>query len=134
MIYKVSRDNLISVLPSVQGMLQDVVDRGCGRFSFWDIASAVDAGEMDLFAVIADNKIIGCGVLKVEQYPQMRVALVLAAAGDNFALWRDEWIAVCRRWAQENNCTQVEMIGRVGWMRELRDVAKTAAAHMIMEV
>lgn len=132
-IYRVTPPNLIKTLPAVKGWIERVVELGGGRYSFWDIARFIDDGSMDLFVVVEAGKIIGCGVLMVEVFPQMRVATVLITAGDDFSTWRDEWVAVCRKWANEHGCKQVGMTGRIGWMRELRGVADVVAAHMVME-
>ena len=46
--------------------------------------------------------------------------------GSNLDNWLDQIQQVIERFAKKNNCTQVEVAGRKGWVKKLKDFKEKA--------
>ena len=85
-----------------------------------DVRVAAKFGDMQLWiAFDAENKIIGCGVTAISEYPSRRLLTVLFIAGSNFRSWRNEMIEILSRWGRDNQCSGLEAYGRNGWSKML---------------
>ena len=104
----------------VEGILAPAVILTNGRYMVEDVRVAAKFGDMQLWiAFDSENKIIGCGVTAISEYPSRRLLTVLFIAGSNFRSWRNEMIEILSRWGRDNQCSGLEAYGRNGWSKML---------------
>ncbi len=68
------------------------------------------------------KKTKGAFVTKIAKYPQKNLLIVILLGGDEFQEWRDEADALLNAFGKENNCEYVELFGRKGWGKMLKDI------------
>ena len=104
----------------VEGIIAPAVILTNGRYMVEDVRVAARTGNMQLWIVFTDeNKIIGCGVTAISEYPSRRLLTVLFIAGSKFRSWRNEIIEILSRWGKDNKCSGLEAYGRDGWIKML---------------
>lgn len=77
-----------------------------------------------LFIVMDDTgKVIGFTSSAIVEYDEVKLLQVRMLAGDFFSEWIDEMHEILEKFARENNCHGMELIGRRGWVRKLERFA-----------
>jgi hypothetical protein len=69
-----------------------------------------------------DKEVQGAFVTKINKYPQKNLLLVILLGGDKFQEWRDEADALLNAFGKQHNCEYVELFGRKGWGKMLKDL------------
>ena len=105
----------------VEEYLNAALKHGLGEYSTSDIKSACISKDMQLWVKI-DKEVQGAFVTKISKYPQKNILCVLLLGGKNFLEWRDEADALLNAFGKENNCEYVELFGRKGWGKILKDI------------
>jgi hypothetical protein len=105
----------------VEEYLNAALKHGLGEYSTSDIKSACISKDMQLWVKI-DKEVQGAFVTKISKYPQKNILCVLLLGGKNFLEWRDEADALLNAFGKENNCEYVELFGRKGWGKMLKDI------------
>jgi hypothetical protein len=105
----------------VEEYLNAALKHGLGEYSTSDIKSACISKDMQLWVKI-DKEVQGAVVTKISKYPQKNILCVLLLGGKNFLEWRDEADALLNAFGKENNCEYVELFGRKGWGKMLKDI------------
>jgi len=100
---------------TVAPILATSIDRDDGRRSLHSVLRQLVNGENQLW-VVADIDPIGVVVTAILHYPHRRVLRVEWLAGERFAEWA-HLITVLEDWAREQQCSSVEMAGRMGFAR-----------------
>lgn len=125
------REQLIALaakFDSVAHLLQPAVDRGIGAMELEDYKERVLTGYMQLW--------VGEGyaaVTEVLNYPRSRVVLVHLAGGELDSLIEAD--GELEKFARIVEATGIELVGRKGWVKALRDRGyKEAAVHLFKEV
>lgn len=73
-----------------------------------------------LFVVAGDDgKIIGFATSAMVEYDEVKLLQVRMLAGDFFSEWIDDMHGVLEKFARENGCVGMELVGRRGWVRKL---------------
>lgn len=84
-----------------------------GGYSELDVFSLVETNDMQSHGIKGK-----CGfITQILQYPQSRVLLVLFGGGRDFDEWKNEIWDYFEGYARENNCDEVQMMGRLGWTK-----------------
>jgi len=107
--------------PLVEEYLNAALKHGLGEYSTSDIKSACISKNMQLWVKI-DKEVQGAFVTKISKYPQKNILCVLLLGGKEFIKWRDEADALLNAFGKENNCEYVELFGRKGWGKMLKDI------------
>ena len=115
------------IWPFVEPMFRTATDRSSGRYETSDILGELIRGESHLwvtFTMEEEPRIIHTINTRFMQYPRKRALAVIFGCGlDNLI---DEWIALLDRklekFAYDNGCDMLEMAGRRGWGRKVKDV------------
>jgi len=107
--------------PLVEEYLNAALKHGLGEYSTSDIKSACISKNMQLWVKI-DKEVQGAFVTKISKYPQKNILCVLLLGGKEFITWRDEADALLNAFGKENNCEYVELFGRKGWGKMLKDI------------
>ena len=107
-------EQLSATFDEVSPLLQAGLDRGTGEYALDDIKYGVMMGDMQLWAGMNY-----AAVTEVINYPQRRVVLVHLAGGELDALFNADESFM--RFVKMVGATGIEIIGRKGWSKVLRD-------------
>ena len=121
MIEGIKGESVEAWWPLVQEYLNAALKHGLGEYSTSDIKSACISKNMQLWVKI-DKEVQGAFVTKISKYPQKNILCVLLLGGKEFITWRDEADALLNAFGKENNCEYVELFGRKGWGKMLKDI------------
>ena len=107
--------------PVASGLLDRAVSYSGGRYELADIFDALMSGKMQLCSAGGDDgKPHVVAVTEIVNYPHKRVANISMLAGEG----RDRWLhhlESVEKWARDNDCEAIELRGRAGWERVLKD-------------
>ena len=121
MIEGIKGESVEAWWPLVEEYLNAALKHGLGEYSTSDIKSACISKNMQLWVKI-DKEVQGAFVTKISKYPQKNILCVLLLSGKEFMTWRDEADALLNAFGKENNCEYVELFGRKGWGKILKDI------------
>ena len=121
MIEGIKGESVEAWWPLVEEYLNAALKHGLGEYSTSDIKSACISKNMQLWVKI-DKEVQGAFVTKISKYPQKNILCVLLLSGKEFMTWRDEADALLNAFGKENNCEYVELFGRKGWGKVLKDI------------
>ncbi len=107
--------------PLVEEYLNTALEYSLGEYSITDIKNACISKNMQLWVKIG-KKAKGAFVTKIAKYPQKNLLIVILLGGDEFQEWRDEADALLNAFGKQHNCEYVELFGRKGWGKILKDI------------
>lgn len=107
--------------PLVEEYLITALEYGLGEYSIGDIKNSCISKDMQLWVKIG-KEAKGAFVTKIAKYPQKNLLVVILLGGDEFQEWRDEADAVLNAFGKQHNCEYVELFGRKGWGKMLKDI------------
>lgn len=87
-----------------------------GRFTALDILEGIKTRPQHLW-IAYDDKVYGAVVTEVIEYPQMKSLIMHFTGGIELPKWKNEMLALLRRFAKDQGCTTIESFGRTGWKR-----------------
>jgi len=105
----------------VQEYLITALEYGLGEYSIGDIKESCISKDMQLW-VKFDTEVRGAFITKIAKYPQKNLLCVILLGGKEFHKWRDEADALLNAFGKENNCEYIELFGRKGWGKVLKDI------------
>ena len=111
----------------VAPILQRACARSDGRYAVEDIHAALACGDMQLWIAIDPsqvNEIEAACATEIVNYPRERRCGLVFCAGQHPERWLHH-LQTIGDWAREQGCVAMEMQGRPGWERLLRDWQKT---------
>ena len=121
MIEGIKGENVETWWSLVEEYLNTALKYSLGEYSIDDIKNLCISKDMQLW-VKFDKEVQGAFVTKINKYPQKNLLLVILLGGDKFQEWRDEADALLNAFGKEHNCEYVELFGRKGWGRALKDI------------
>jgi hypothetical protein len=121
LIEGIKGDNVEAWWSLVQEYLITALKYGLGEYSIGDIKSACKSKDMQLWVKMG-KEVKGAFVTKIAKYPQKNLLCVILLGGDEFQEWRDEADALLNAFGKEHNCEYIELFGRKGWGRALKDI------------
>ena len=107
--------------PLVEEYLNTALEYSLGEYGIDDIKNACISKNMQLWVKIG-KQAKGAFVTKIAKYPQKNLLIVILLGGDEFQEWRDEADALLNAFGKQNNCEYVELFGRKGWGKMLKDI------------
>ena len=128
-ITQVPVEDLEFIWPQVKAQLEKALD---GSYSSYDILEYIKQNRMQLWISWNDG-IEASFVTEVCDYPQMRVMRWVLAGGSNMESWLDLVTSKVEDWAKKNNCQRLEIVGRKGWTKVLRDY-EPQAVYFVKEL
>jgi len=128
-VTQVPVEDLEFIWPQVKAQLEKALD---GSYSSYDILEYIKQNRMQLWISWNDG-IEASFVTEVCDYPQMRVMRWVLAGGSNMESWLDLVASKVEDWAKRNNCQRLEIVGRKGWTKVLRDY-KPQAVYFVKEL
>ena len=75
------------------------------------------------------DKVESAVLTQIIDYPKFKVCRWFLAGGSHLHLWMDEMTHQVETWAKQNNCKRIELVGRKGWIKKLKDYE---AKHIVM--
>ena len=121
MIEGIKGESVEAWWPLVEEYLNAALKHGLGEYSTSDIKSACISKNMQLWVKIG-TEVEGAFVTKISKYPQKNILCVLLLGGKNFSRWRGEADVLLDAFGKENKCEYVELFGRKGWGKVLKDL------------
>ena len=121
MIEGIKGENVETWWSLVEEYLNTALKYSLGEYSIDDIKNLCISKDMQLW-VKFDKKVQGAFVTKINKYPQKNLLLVILLGGDKFQEWRDEADALLNAFGKQHNCEYVELFGRKGWGKMLKDI------------
>ena len=121
MIEGIKGENIEAWWPLVEEYLITALEHGLGEYSTGDIKKSCKSKDMQLWVKIS-KEVEGAFVTKISKYPQKNILCVLLLAGKNFSRWTDEADVLLNAFGKENKCEYVELFGRKGWGKVLKDL------------
>ena len=112
---------LSGVLLHVLPYLKVSEDWSKGRASVDDILRFLFTGQMQLWIALDDTKIYGHIITEVKQYPQCKMLVIQYCAGESnhMQFVEEKAYEILERFAKDNGCAGIELIGRPGWSRHV---------------
>jgi len=121
MIEGIKGESVEAWWPLVEEYLIAALEYSLGEYSITDIKNACISKNMQLWVKLG-KETKGAFVTKIAKYPQKNLLIVILLGGDEFQEWRDEADALLNAFGKENNCEYVELFGRKGWGKMLKDI------------
>ena len=122
MIEGIRSENIEGWWPLVEEYLNAALKHGLGEYSTSDIKSACKSKNMQLWVNFDREGVQGAFITKISNYPQKKILCVLLLGGNEFMKWRDEADALLNAFGKEHNCEYIELFGRKGWGKVLKDI------------
>lgn len=89
-----------------------------------DVRAAIERGEAQLWCGARS-----CVVTEIIEHPRRRVCRIWLAAGCKKELI-EQMLVDIRKWARMQTCDKLEVVGRKGWSRVLKDFSQP---HTVLE-
>ena len=119
---KVPKEDFPIIWAKVAPMLEKALDES---YDILDILDGLNENRFQLF--ISWNKGIESAVVtEVASYPRAKILRYVLAGGTNLENWLGDIQQVIEKFAKRNNCTQLEVAGRKGWVKKLKDFKEKA--------
>ena len=128
-ITQVPVEDLEFIWSQVKPQIEKALD---GSYSSYDILEYIKQNRMQLWISWNDG-IEASFVTEVCDYPQLRVMRWVLAGGSNMESWLDLVTSKVEDWAKRNNCQRLEIVGRKGWTKVLRDY-EPQAVYFVKEI
>ena len=122
MIEGIRSENIEGWWSLVEEYLNAALKHGLGEYSIEDIKKSCKSKNMQLWVKFNKEGVRGAFITKVSVYPQKNILCVLLLGGNEFMKWRDEADALLNAFGKEKNCEYVELFGRKGWGKMLKDI------------
>jgi hypothetical protein len=121
LIEGIKGENIEVWWPLVEEYLITALKHGLGEYSTGDIKKSCKSKDMQLWVKLS-KEVEGAFITKISEYPQKNILCVLLLGGKNFSRWRDEADVLLNAFGKENKCEYVELFGRKGWGKVLKDL------------
>jgi hypothetical protein len=106
--------------PDVAPIIEKALPYSDGKYELEDIYKGIQSRDLQLWAASREGKATSVMVTKIIQYPKAKTLLMMIYAGehtDNMT----QFLPPIYTWAKKLGCTDVEIYGRAGWERVLKD-------------
>lgn len=107
------------ILEDIGPMIEIAADTTAGRYSDQDLYDHIASGKQMLWIAFDENprRIFGILTTNIVDYPSRRMLSVQVCSGDRIEDWVKQMILTLERFAHDQKCQGIEMVGRRGWGR-----------------
>jgi len=127
-----SSDSEISFVPiehigplwkQVEKHLEKPLEMDGNAYTSQDVLNSLINGKMQLWISWSKKKekVEAAIVTEIVDYPQKRACRYFLAGGSNMKSWFKKITKEVEQWAKLNKCHRIELVGRKGWSRWLKD-------------
>ena len=92
-----------------------------------DVKEHLLEGRKQLWIVVEGNIVIASIVTEIATYPRKKVVRILMIGGDRLTEWGRDLHATLEKWAKRIGANSIEIIGRKGWERLMKEFGYKAA-------
>jgi len=120
----VAAEAVARLWPRIEPLVRRGLAYADGRYAPGDVLRALLARDMQLWLVVGGGTIEAVCVTEILRYPRQRRCNIFLCAGGGMR----RWVGLLRDiegWAREQGCAAVELQGRPGWARVLKDYRRT---------
>lgn len=130
----IPKDVFSVVARDVENFLNPAIELTHGRDDMSSVWKSLMTEQSQLWMAFDDenNDPKGALVTRVENYPLKRMMNYLYIGGDDLKEWHKDMLAIVEKFAREEGCQGMELVGRRGWDRFLRECGWDAK-HIICE-
>lgn len=121
-ITQVPKEDIFLIWQQVAPLLKPALDN---TYDIIDIEKGLQENRFQLF-ISWNNKVESAVVTEIAVYPRAKVLRYFLAGGTNLDNWLEKIQQVIEKFAKNNNCTQVEVAGRKGWVKKLKGYKEKA--------
>lgn len=118
----VPKEDIFLIWQQVAPLLKPALDN---TYDIMDIEKGLQENRFQLF-ISWNNKVESAVVTEIAVYPRAKVLRYFLAGGTNLDNWLEKIQQVIEKFAKKNNCTQVEVAGRKGWVKKLKGYKEKA--------
>ncbi len=101
-------------------LLKRAIDLSDRKYTVDSIYKRLVKGDFQLWIVLVDEVMMMAGVTQIIIYPAKKVCTIMFLGGKNILLWNDTY-AIFEAWARNLGCDSIEIWGRQGWQRMMKD-------------
>lgn len=106
--------------PRVITDIQSALEYGHGERNLKDITDSIQKGDKQVWVHSTEDLFTGTVITEIIQYPRKKTCQIIYLGGDSSLKFLDE-LQVIEEWARLNNCVDIQVIGRKGWLRVLKN-------------
>ena len=117
----VPSEHVLDVWPAVTDYVQNALEYTRGRYELEDVLERVENGEFLLWIAFDGERIKGCVITDMMQYPRKKFLGCPFVTGDEFASWKQPMFEMLQKFARDNDCEGLEATARLGWSRVFKD-------------
>lgn len=104
----------------VKHFIQAALDRTEGEMSINDVYNSLLDKDMQLWVLLDGLHVIGALVTQILAFPNVTACRYVAMGGDVHGDF-EEITDIVEQWAATQGCHRMEIVGRPGWARALKD-------------
>lgn len=120
-VWAIPTRHVPQVWPLCEGMIEKAVDYANGRVTTRGIYDRLLDRDLQLWCVIRDDEILAACITKVSRFPAVKSCCIMYAGGTELDSWMSRILDTVETWAKELECDVLEVNGRRGWVRKLKD-------------
>ena len=118
--------------PSVAPFLQDAVDASAGEMSLESIKRRIEDETTIAICMTEEDGLYAVGILEKVTFPSSKSVLGISCLGGvELDRWVNELDKAVTNIAREQDCTEVRIIGRPGWLKALKELG-WGSTHTIL--
>ena len=106
-----------AVWNDIEGYMEGAAKYTHGRYKVEDIKKELYRNRNQQLWIAYDDKIYGAVITEIIVYPQMKTLIMHFTGGVELPKWKDDMLALLRRFAKDHDCKVIESYGRTGWKR-----------------
>lgn len=106
-----------SVWGDIEGYMEGAAKYTHGRYKVEDIKKELYRNRSQQLWIAYDDRIYGAVITEIITYPQMKTLIMHFTGGVELPKWKDDMLALLRRFAKDHDCKVIESYGRTGWKR-----------------
>lgn len=105
--------------PVVRDLVEDACKHSDGKYAVADVLDLLLQKRMQIWVAMKNHEACAIGISELVEFPQIRLCRILAATGDDMAMWNG-LIEEIENWAIQVGAQGMELITRPGWERVLK--------------
>lgn len=108
----------------IEPFIIKAVDESNGELDIASIKEKIRCKELLLATIFKERKLIAAVSFEVNEFESgMRALHINLAGGDDMDLWYEDIDKLANDLAKMQNCTQIYIVGRKGWERQLKHLS-----------
>jgi len=119
------------VWPDIEKYVDQALERGNGEMWKEDVYQELLYERMQAAIIAVDGDVVACVIFEVVNYPRKRALRLVHGAGSHLHTWGPYLNDFMQARAEEVDADLIEVQGRLGWMKYLKNLVN-AKTRMVM--